>query len=120
MKQSTDVWLTPQRVLRSLGTFDLDPCACSTPRPWPTARRHYALPRDGLKMPWIGRVWLNPPYSDPEPWLKRIVSHKIGMALLTPRTETATWQQWVWPHASAVRFLRSRIHFCNQAGKTVG
>ena len=52
----TTTWLTP----RSLGRFDLDPCAAPG---WPTADEHYILPTDGLREPWTGRVWLNPPYG---------------------------------------------------------
>lgn len=37
----TQVWLTPLPLLRALGPFDLDPCACAEPRPWPTAALHY-------------------------------------------------------------------------------
>jgi len=58
-----DTWLTPPAILAELGTFDLDPCAAPSPRPWATATRHIESPDDGLVLPWEGRVWLNPPYG---------------------------------------------------------
>lgn len=49
----TDEWLTPPELIRALGEFDLDPCAPAK-RPWDTAKLHYSLPTDGLKMKWGG------------------------------------------------------------------
>ena len=55
-------WLTPPELLAKLGQFDLDPCAPIN-RPWPTATQHYTIEDDGLKQPWFGRCWVNPPYD---------------------------------------------------------
>lgn len=60
---SKDEWLTPPAIIKSLGEFDLDPCSPIV-RPWDTAKTHFDINTDGLKMPWFGRVWLNPPYGD--------------------------------------------------------
>lgn len=51
---ASDVWLTPPEILAALGRFDLDPCSPEM-RPWDTAARHYW--RDGLELPWAGRVF---------------------------------------------------------------
>ncbi|WP_420408632.1 DNA N-6-adenine-methyltransferase [Hoeflea sp.] len=112
----TDVWLTPPSLLDSLGgalSFDLDPCAAPEPRPWPTAREHYALPENGLALPWFGRVWLNPPYSAHEigRWLARMAGHGNGIALIFARTETASFCRHVWDAADAVLFLEGRLNF---------
>jgi DNA N-6-adenine-methyltransferase (Dam) len=120
----TDVWLTPLWLLERLGgaeTFDLDPCAVEEPRPWPTAREHYALPQDGLALPWFGRVFLNPPYGGPPivgPWMRRMASHGFGTALIFARTETALFVETCWkaPSATAVLFLHGRLFFCRQDG----
>ncbi len=106
----TDEWLTPPGLLQRLGPFDLDPCS-PVQRPWDTARRHYSALDNGLHQPWEGRVWLNPPYSTAEAWLQRLAKHGHGTALIFARTETASWQQWVWPQASAILFLRGRLKF---------
>ena len=81
-------------------------------RPWPTAGIHYALPTDGLAEPWFGRVWLNPPYGPHAArWVQRLAEHGTGTALLFARTETAMFQDHVWPNAAAMLFLRNRPRF---------
>lgn len=115
---ATHVWLTPPEILQSLGSFDLDPCAAPSPRPWPTAERHIELPEDGLAAEWAGRVWCNPPFgSHTGQWLGRMALHGNGIALAFARTDTAMFQQWVFAHASAVLFLAKRPHFYRPDGK---
>ena len=113
----THVWLTPPEIIGALGPFDLDPCAAPEPRPWATAKRHIALPEDGLMDKWQGRVWCNPPFgSQTAAWLARMAVHGNGIALTFARTETVMFQRWVWPFASAVMFLSKRPHFCREDG----
>ena len=115
----TDVWLTPPEILRALGPFDLDPCACPEPRPWPTAATHWVREDGPLNRPWLGRVWLNPPYGTGivEPWLHRMAEHQNGMAILFARTETAVFHETVWQRGSAILFLRGRPHFYRADGR---
>ena len=113
-------WLTPPRLLHALGDFDLDPCS-PAPRPWDTARKHFTLFDDGLKQPWEGRVWLNPPYGNlTERWMERLAAHGNGIALIFARTETATFFPWVWSHATALFFLKGRVRFFTKEGKEGG
>jgi phage N-6-adenine-methyltransferase len=112
----TDQWVTPRSILDALGVFDLDPCAPIN-RPWPTAHRHYTIVDDGLRQPWNGRVWLNPPYSTAARWLARLAQHGQGTALLFARTETRLWFQHVWPRASGILFMRGRVTFCYPDGR---
>ena len=109
-----DEWLTPPHVLAALGHFDLDPCACTDPRPWPTADRHFTRVDNGLLKEWRGRVFLNPPYGGPTvvgPWMRRMVSHGNGTALIFARTETEIFHECVWQAASAILFRRGRLFF---------
>lgn len=113
-----ETWLTPPYILEALGQFDVDPCAAPSPRPWPSAVRHIELPEDGLAADWQGRVWCNPPYgAQAARWLDRCATHGNAIALVFARTETAMFQEHVWPRAHAVLFLRGRIAFCDRAGK---
>lgn len=109
---ATVEWLTPPEVLAALGEFDLDPCA-PIEQPWPTAARRHTILDDGLAQPWSGRVWLNPPYENGEieRWLGRMVEHGRGTALIFARTETEAFHRGVWAAASAVLFMRGRVHF---------
>ncbi len=115
-----EVWLTPPPILDALGPFDLDPCACPDPRPWDTAARHYGKAENGLARAWEGRVWLNPPYGGPTvvgPWMKRLAAHGTGTALIFARTETEVFHEAVWSAATAVLFLRGRLHFHHADGR---
>lgn len=114
-KNRTDDWLTPPEIINSLGKFDLDPCS-PTKRPWDTAKKHFTFIDNGLLKEWFGRVWLNPPYSNAEPWLNRMALHDNGIALLFTRTDTKGFQQYVFPFASSIMFVNGRITFCNIDG----
>jgi hypothetical protein len=113
----TAIWLTPPHILAALGHFDTDPCAHDG---WITADHHILPPQDGLQAVWKGRVWLNPPYGGPaiiRPWLCRMAQHNHGTALVFARTETEMFHQAIWPVATAVLFLRGRLHFCYPDGR---
>lgn len=111
-----DEWLTPPDIIRSLGEFDLDPCAPIV-RPWRTARRHYTIKDNGLKKKWFGRIWCNPPYGrETGKWLERMAEHGNGIALIFARTETANFFRYIWPSASGIMFLKGRLVFHNVDG----
>lgn len=113
-----DEWLTPPELLLPLGEFDLDPCAPQV-RPWATARRHIALPEDGLGAAWHGRVWCNPPFNRyvRPMWMRKMAEHGNGILLVPAATETEAFDLHVWHAATAVCFVRSRPHFCFVDGK---
>ena len=109
-RDRSDDWLTPRDLVDRLGPFDLDPCASSAP-PWPTAVAMISPPDDGLSLPWWGRVWCNPPYSQVARWVKRCADHRRAVALVFARVETEWWWRYVWHRASSVFFLRGRLRF---------
>ena len=120
LTRQKDEWLTPPDLIRSLGPFDLDPCA-PVPRPWDTARHHYTIRDDGLAKPWFGRVWMNPPYGRQTPiWLERLRKHADGVALIFARTETRAFFDFIWGYADAVLFLKGRIGFYHPDGTPGG
>lgn len=106
-----DEWLTPPDILRALGDFDLDPCA-PIDRPWEMAKAHYTVLDNGLMQPWVGRVWMNPPYGlEAREWLNKLAGHGDGIALIFARTETEMFFSEVWERADAILFLRGRLYF---------
>lgn len=110
-KMGKDEWLTPPKILRALGTFDLDPCA-PIARPWDTAEKHYTIEDDGLAQRWHGRIWCNPPYGlATAAWLERLADHGNGIALIFARTETKMFFEWVWDRAHSILFIEGRLHF---------
>lgn len=113
-----DEWLTPRYILDALGPFDLDPCAPIV-RPWPIAVRHYTIEDDGLKQPWEGFVWCNPPYGKmAKDWLTKLRNHPAGgIALIFARTETDMFVSEIWEEASALLFLYGRLYFYHVNGE---
>ena len=118
---TTDEWYTPKYIIDSLGKFDLDPCAPSVPL-FKTAEVMYNEFDDGLAQKWEGRVWLNPPYSRPliNKFMRRMVEHNRGTALIFSRTDTELFQTEVFGKASAVKFLKGRLRFLKPDGKEAG
>lgn len=115
-KNITDVWLTPPSIIKSLGNFDLDPCSPLN-RPWDTAKKHYTIEDNGLKQDWIGRVWLNPPYGNELiKWMHKMSTHLNGCSLIFARTETKAFQDYVFPFASSILFIKGRITFLDKNG----
>jgi hypothetical protein len=116
----TTTWLTPQNILAALGKFDLDPCAAPLPRPWPTAAVHWLEQDRPLERAWLGRVWVNPPFSPRfliEAFLTKLADHGTGIALVSARTETELFFRCVWQRASGVLFLRGRPYFHHADGR---
>lgn len=116
--QSNDTWLTPPQLIEALGKFDLDPCAPPN-MPWQTAKRMVALPEDGLQVRWKGRVWLNPPYSDPLPWVEKFFENGRGVMLVPARSPETKWGQLTLQRGTAVLFLKGRILFHHWPGGEV-
>lgn len=115
--ERTDIWLTPRFILDALGPFDLDPCAPQV-QPWPTAARTYTEGDNGLLQEWDGRIWLNPPYSIRlmTAFMRKMAEHDHGTALVFAKTETRVFFETVWDRASALLFIRSRLHFYDPEG----
>lgn len=94
-----------------LGPFDLDPCQCD-PQPWLCAAAGFTEADDGLRKPWSGLVYCNPPYGAAlGQWLQRCSQHGNAVALVFARTETRAFFAHVWPSASRLLFLNGRIAF---------
>lgn len=120
-RSGTVEWLTPPSIIAALGPFDLDPCAPIF-QPYPTAARTFTQIDNGLIQRWDGRVWLNPPYANGEieKWLARMADHDRGTALIFARTETDAFWRYVWNGATALLFMRGRIHFHLPDGTRAG
>lgn len=122
-RMEKDEWFTPKWIIDALGPFDLDPCTIMK-RPWDTAKTHYTKLGDGLSLPWrcenlVSRdyVWCNPPYGNQTwKWLQKMARHGNGISLIFARTETEMFHSFVWENATALLFLKGRLHFHHANG----
>ena len=107
-------------VVEVMGGIDLDPCAdpgCRVPATW-----HYTEKIDGLRRPWRGRVFLNPPYGRGiGAWVDRLVEAYQGgavpeaVALVPARVDTAWWRRLA-SSCALVLFFRGRLRFVGNEG----
>src|ERR1051325_5983076 len=101
----SDEWFAPPQLVKSRGTLDLDPCA----GPMHLARKNYRAPgQDGLTLPWEGRVWVNPPYSNKAPWADKFLVHGNGLFLCTAFMDSILSQRLA-SAADAIWLSRGRI-----------
>lgn len=103
-----DTSLTPLFIVHSLGKFNLDPCGLNFHK---TAENIIEWPQDGLNINWNGRIWLNPPYSNPTPWLEKLAIHKNGIALILNSTDTQWFHEQIFDKCDSLFFLRKRPKF---------
>jgi phage N-6-adenine-methyltransferase len=117
---STDHWATSPEFMALLeaeyGPFDLDPCCREETAKAP---RFYTPKENGLLQPWEGRIFCNPPFSRPAPWIKRAIeaakSGHLVVMLLPVKTDTKWFHDLVLPYAQ-LRFIRGRLTFYGWKG----
>lgn len=109
-------WSTPQAIFDKLNDefhFTLD--AAATPEN-AKCERYYTKAEDGLKMPWGGVVWCNPPYGrEIGLWVKKAYesAHENGgvvVMLIPARTDTKWFHDYVL-HRAEIRFIAGRLKF---------
>jgi hypothetical protein len=115
-ERTSDDYYTPPWIFDRLALdFDLDVCAPPGGIPWIPAVRHFTKEDDGLAQPWHGRVWMNPPFSLPEPWVDRFITHRNGVCLVP--MSNGRWFHRLWgeadgitlPVANAIQFIGGGI-----------
>lgn len=121
-------WYTPAEYLDAaracLGAIDLDPASSDYAQQRVNAAQHFTVADDGLAREWRGRVWLNPPYSQPEIGQfvgKLVAEHSAGRVseaiLLTHNYTDTRWFQEIAAACSAICFTRGRVRFDNATGE---
>lgn len=87
--KKNDTLRTPKYIIDALGKFDLDPCAGEKTQigkiNWWEGRSE-----NGLSNEWIGFVFCNPPFSEKELWIEKMIKHRNGILLL-PERGSAPW-----------------------------
>ena len=117
-------WYTPPAIIEAaravLGGIDLDPASSAQAQCTVQATQYLTFDDDGLESEWVGRVWLNPPYS--KALIGAFVEKLIGspevttwITLTNNATETA-WGAALLGRADAVCFVTGRVRFLDPAG----
>lgn len=104
-QQSNDEYATPKWLKEDLFNRWYDPCPLS---------KLCNTKIDGLKVAWQDYTFINPPYSNPLPWIeKAIQEHKKGktIALLLKHDSSTKWFKLL--HETKAEFLlfSGRLHF---------
>ena len=104
-----------------MGSIDLDPASNSFAQKTVRAKIFYTKEDDGLKYPWDGNVFLNPPYSHPEvkhfvdKLLTEIKPGQQAILLTNNNTDTNFFHDAA-RIASALCFTKGRINFLKPDG----
>jgi ParB family chromosome partitioning protein len=118
--KDNDEYYTPSYILEParqvLGSIDLDPASCAAANAIVGASRFYDKEINGLIFPWLGQIWLNPPYSDPFPWIERLFQQyekgkTTGAMVLVNTANSPKWARLLWQSQGRVCLLSSRIKF---------
>ena len=105
---ASDNWSTPQDLFNKLDKefcFNFDPCPLNADF-------------DGLSIPWLERVFVNPPYSNIKGFLIKahqeisLGNSKIVVFLISSRTDTKWFHDYVYGQAE-LRFIKGRLKFGN-------
>lgn len=120
-------WYTPVEYIEAardvMGTIDIDPATSEFAQSRIKATIFYTVETDGLKIPWIGNIWLNPPYAQPdifnfiEKAVKEWNQGNINQAIILTNNYTDTaWFHLAESAASLICFTKGRIKFEKQDG----
>jgi hypothetical protein len=115
---TSDDYYTPKWLFDALNvTFDLDVASPINGPLFTPTKSYYSIHNDGLQQPWHGTVWLNPPYSNPKPWVEKWLNHKNGFALLP--TNGGNWHKQLW-ESDAKGVWLGRLAFVRNGKETAG
>ena len=94
----SDEWYTPKYIFVALGcTFDLD--VASPNRATHVPAKAFIMD-ESLDRDWHGFVWMNPPYSNPTPFVDKFIAHGNGICLV-PMAK-AKWFHRLWAESDVI------------------
>jgi DNA N-6-adenine-methyltransferase (Dam) len=120
-------WHTPQEYIDAaravLKVIDLDPASNPQAQQTVQATKYFTASQDGLKQPWAGKVWLNPPYTSGliDKFICKLLDHfesnDVSEAIVL--TNNATETRWFQSIAKVglCLFPSKRIRFLTSSGQ---
>ncbi len=126
MKNGRNHQATPQGAFewasRRWGPFDLDAAASEWNAKCP---RFFDEQTNGLEQEWSGRVWLNCPWDNIEPWVRKAIAEVFEVkraelvVMLLPVRGGLEWTELVKRYATE-RTIKGRLRFDPPPGGEVG
>lgn len=114
---ANDELYTPKELFDKLGLeFDLDVASNYNEHVATPSKYRFTIEDDAFTKEWFGRVWMNPPFSKPGPWVARWLEHGNGVALL-PMSGNSRWMHNLWESEASFVKLQPNTCFLNQDGK---
>lgn len=120
-------WWTPAPYIEStrrvLGEIDLDPASCPEANAVIKATNYYSESDNGLLHPWIGRVFMNPPYSANKEFAEKMCDEyaagnvKEAIVLLGAHAIETKWFAAYWDFTLC--FTGHRIKFNTPNGAAI-
>ena len=122
-------WHTPPLVIEKArlalgGAIDLDPASNREAQECVRAEKYFSKVDDGLTREWFGRVFLNPPYAQPDielfidKLIGELAASRVTAAILLTNSFTGTkWFSRAARAATAVCFTTGRIRFIAPDGE---
>lgn len=115
-------WYTPARYIEMarevMGTIDVDPASNNHAQATVRATTFYTEANSGLDKPWGGKVWMNPPYSNPEvqQFSEKVINEYLSgrvteAVVLTNNSGDTAWHHSMADVATAMCITRGRIKF---------
>jgi hypothetical protein len=112
---TSDDYYTPPWIFEKLAiTFALDVASPTGGCHWIPATNHYDQETNGLTSDWYGNVFMNPPFSKPQPWVDKFMQHANGIAVL-PMSKSK-WFDQIWAHQNAIVVLPQNLKYIDPKG----
>lgn len=115
-------WYTPAKYIEMarevMGSIDVDPASNDYAQETVRAKAFYTEANSGLGKDWHGKVWMNPPYSNPE--IQNFVQHLLDQLskgnvteaiVLTNNSADTAWHHELAGMAACWCITRGRIRF---------
>ena len=120
-------WYTPSYIIEKaryvMGGIELDPASSEIANATVKAQEYFTIVDNGLEQDWWGKVWLNPPYSQPDitNFAKAVITKSYDQIMILVNNATETnWFQMMAAHANIICLVNKRVKFLDETGAATG